>query len=162
MLFFVGLSLGLVFFFAGISGAWSRFHTGLRSLRIRRNGMNLDAEILRTQPLRTNRKGAPTSVLVAGQWEWNGRGHTGEFTVPGRWWDEHQGTSIRVRIDPNRPGVAELADESPNPSWAILLAVGWLIMAAVGALFLLRSATVACDPVQHQLLGPLCQTLAGG
>jgi hypothetical protein len=162
MLFFIGLSLGLVFFFAGISGAWSRFLTGLRSLRIRRNGTNLDAEILRSRPLRMNRKGIPTAVLIAGHWEWNGQRHTGDFTVPGRWWDQRKGTSIRVRIDPNRPGVAELVDELPNPSWAIVLAVGWLIMAAVGAFFLFRSATGACDPVQYALLEPLCQTLAGG
>lgn len=162
MLFFVGLSLGLVFFLAGVSGAWSRYRTGMRSLRIRRGGANVEAEILRSAPMETNRRGAPTAVLVAGQWEWNSQRYRGEFKVPGSWWDERSGTSIAVRIDPNRPEVAELRDQVPTPSWAIVLTIGWLIMAAVGVFFLVRSAGAACDPVQHALLEPLCRSLTGG
>lgn len=162
MVFMVGLFLGLVFLLAGLTGAWSRYRSGMRSLRIRRSGANVEAEILRSSPLDTNRRGAPTAVLVAGQWEWNSQRYRGEFTVPGSWWDERSGTSIAVRIDPNRPELAELRDEVPSPSWAIVLAIGWLIMAAAGAFFLIRSTVGACDPVQNPLLEPLCQSIVGG
>lgn len=162
MLFFLGMFLGLVFFLAGLTGAWNRLNTGMRSLRIKRNGTNLQAEILRSHPLSHKRSGTPTAVLVAGQWEWGSQRYRGEFTVPGRWWEERDGTALAVRIDPNRPDIAELPGEIPNPSWAVVLAIGWLIMGAAGAFFLVRSASIACDPIQHALLEPICQALAGG
>lgn len=161
MPFFAGLLIGLIFLLAGVTGAWTRFNTGRRSLRIKRNGMNLQAEILRSQPMSHKRNGVPSAVLVAGQWEWGSQRYRGEFRVPGRWWEERDGTGIAVRIDPNRPDVAELPGEIPNSSWAIVLAVGWLIMAAVGGFFLARSASIACDPIQHALLEPICDALIG-
>jgi hypothetical protein len=69
MLGLVGLFLGLVFLLAGASGAVSRIQVGLRSMRISRRGMNIDAEILRSQPLTIGPSGAPSAVLIAGQWE---------------------------------------------------------------------------------------------
>ncbi len=66
MLVFVGLFLGLVFLLAGTSGALSRLREGLRSMRIRRRGMNIDAEILRSQPLTTGRCHEPAAVLIPG------------------------------------------------------------------------------------------------
>ena len=161
MLVLVGLFLGLVFLLAGTSGALSRLREGLRSMRIRRRGMNIDAEILRSQPLTTGRSHEPAAVLISGQWEWGEELYKGEFTVPGRWWEERDGASIAVRVDPNRPHVAEVAGESPSHVWAIALAVGWLIMAIVGAVFLFRSAAYACDPVQFDFLEPMCQSVRG-
>ena len=69
--------------------------------------------------------------------------------------------SIAVRVDPNRPHVVELVGESPSHVWAIALAVGWLIMAVVGAVFLFRSAGYACDPIQYDFLEPMCQSVRG-
>lgn len=157
MLFFVGLFLGLVFLLAGLTGTWTRCRTGIRSLRIRRFGTNVDAEVLRSSPTRTSRSGDPAEFLVAAQWEWSGLRYRREFTVPDSWRDERSGTSLAIRIDPNRPDLAELRDEVPSPSWEIVLAIGWLIMAVVGVFFLVRSAGSACDPLQHALLEPLCR-----
>lgn len=159
MLVLLGLFLGLVFVLGGTSGAMSRLRLGLQSIRIRRRGMNIDAEILRSQPIGDRRGDRPSAVLIAGQWQWGEENYKGEFTVPGRWWDERQGTSIAVRIDPNRPHVAQVSGETPSPVWAMALAVGWLIMAVVGLLFLYRSATVACNPVQYDLLEQACQSV---
>jgi len=159
MLVLVGLFLGLVFLLGGLSGAATRLRTGLRSLRIQRRGMNVDAEILRSQPLTTGRRGSPSAVLIAGQWQWGQQRYKGEFTVPGQWWEERQGTSIAVRIDPNRPEVAEVSGEKPSHVWAIALAVGWLIMAVVGAAFLVKSGTYACDLVEFDSLEPICQSV---
>ncbi len=159
MLVLVGLFLGLVFLMAGASGALSRLQVGLRSMRIRRRGTIIDAEILRSQPLTTGRGGTPSAVLIAGQWKWGEKHYQGEFTVPGRWWEEREGVSIAVRVDPNRPHIAEVAGESPSNVWAIALAVSWLIMAIVGAVFLFRSAGYACDPVQYDFLEPMCQSV---
>ncbi len=139
----------------------SRIQVGLRSMRISRRGMNIDAEILRSQPLTIGPSGAPSAVLIAGQWELGEERYKGEFTVPGRWWEERQGVSIAVRVDPNRPHVVELVGESPSHVWAIALAVGWLIMAVVGAVFLFRSAGYACDPIQYDFLEPMCQSVRG-
>ena len=161
MLVFAGLLLGLVFFLGGTSGAMNRFRLGLQSRRISRYGTNVHAEILRSQPIGASRRGIPSEVLIAGQWQWGKERFNGEFTVPGRWWEDRKGTSIAVRIDPNRPHIAEVIGESPNSTWVLALAIGWLIMAVVGAFFLYRSATVACDPVQFDVLEPVCQLFLG-
>lgn len=161
MLVFAGLLLGLVFLLGGTSGAMNHFRLGMQSMRINRRGTNVEAEILRSQPIGAVGGDTPSAVLIAGQWQWGGERFNGEFTVPGDWWDERHGSSIAVRIDPNRPHIAEVKGESQSPVWPLVLSAVWLIMAVVGAFFLYRSGAVACDPVQFDILEPVCLWVRG-
>lgn len=157
----IGLFLGLVFLLAGTSGAVSRFRAGRRTMRLRRRGVTVPAEVLSRQAVSVERGDAVPACVITGQWEWGHQSYKGRFTVPTSWWEEHAGISVPVRIDPNRPQVAEIPLESENLTGKMLMAVAFLIMAVVGIGFLARSATVACSEAQYAFLEPFCESVRG-
>lgn len=157
----IGLFLGLVFLLAGTSGAVSRFRAGRRTMRLRRRGVTVQAEVLSRQPVSDERGDADSACVITGQWEWGHQSYKGRFTVPTSWWEEHAGISIPLRIDPNRPHVAEIPLESGSPAGKMLIAVAFLIMAVVGIGFLARSAAVACDYARYDYLEPFCESVQG-
>ncbi len=161
MLVLVGSFLGLVFLLGGISGATSRIRLALHSRRLRRHGVTVEAEVLRSRALSDNRRDAPSAVFIVGQWPWKQAYYKGEFTVPARWWKERAGTSIAVRIDPNRPQFASIEHGSTNHGWKALLVLAWIVMAVVGLAFLFRTVAFACDQVQYDFIEPVCQSLSG-
>ena len=73
------------------------------------------------------------------------------------WWDEEGGTSIPVRIDPDRPQNAEIGEDWGYPGLTLLLATAFFVMAGVGLFFLVRSVSGACNPVQFDLIEPVCE-----
>ena len=153
----VGMTVGLVFLLGGLTGAATRLHTGRRSLRIQRSGVTVDAEVL-------SRRGSDdrrSAYAVTGQWRWGQANYTGEFTIPMRWWEDLGGMSIPIRIDPNRPQVAEILDGDGNPTLTLALGVAFIVMAVIGLVFLASSLTVACDQAVYELLEPLCEPFRG-
>jgi hypothetical protein len=156
----VGLFLGLVFLLGGLSGAVSRIQMGLQTMRMRRRGITVDAEVLSRRMLADKAGDAPSEFLVTGQWLWGEAQYQGEFTVPERWWESSGGLSS-VRIDPKRPHLAVVESGLINPVRELLLASVWFIMAVVGLFFLFRSVTVACDQVRYDSLEPICESLRG-
>jgi hypothetical protein len=157
----IGVFLGLVFLLAGTSGAVSRFRGGRRTMRLRRRGVTVPAEVLSRQPVSDERGDAVSACVITGQWEWGHESYKGRFTVSTSWWEEHAGISIPVRIDPNRPHIAEIPLESGSPVGKMLIGVAFLVMAVVGIGFLARSATVACDQAQYGFLEPICESVRG-
>jgi hypothetical protein len=155
----IGLFLGLVFLLAGASGAITRFRAGWRTMRLRRRGVTVQAEVLSRRS--EDRDDGAAACVITGQWEWGNQSYKGRFTVPTSWSQEHAGISIPVRIDPNRPHIAEIPLESGSPAGKMLIAVAFLIMAVVGIGFLARSATVACDQDEYDFLEPICQSVQG-
>jgi hypothetical protein len=155
-----GLLLGLVFLLTGLSGAFGRLRLGMQSLLLRRRGVNLQAEILSRR--RADNDSA-TSQLITGQWLWGEAEYKEDFTVPDQWLAERGGTlTIPVRIDPMRPHVAVIEPGSRHPALDLLIAVVWLIMAAVGVFFLLRTVPIACDYAQYdEMVRPLCEAVVG-
>jgi hypothetical protein len=157
----IGLFLGLVFLLAGTSGAVSRFRTGRRTMRLHRRGVTVQAEVLSRRPVSDERGDAGSACVITGQWDWAHKSYKGQFTVPMSWWEEHAGISIPLRIDPNRPHIAEIPLGSGSPVGTMLLAVAFLIMAVVGIGFLAGSASVACDQAQYDFLEPFCESVRG-
>ncbi len=157
----IGLFLGLVFLLGGLSAALSRLRLGMQSIRMQRRGVTVDAEVLSRRMLASKAGDARSSFLVTGQWLWGQEQYQGEFTVPEQWWEGRGGLRIPVRIDPSKPHVAVVASGSRKPIWELLVALVWLVMAAVGLFFLFKSMTVACDQVRYDSLEPICESLRG-
>ncbi len=157
----VGLLLGLVFLLGGLSGALSRARRGMQSMRMRRRGVTVDAEVLSRRTLHGTAGDARSAFLVTGQWLWGQAQYQGEFTVPEHWWEGRGGLRIPVRIDPRKPHVAVVESGSRSPAWELLFALVWFVMAVVGVFFLFRSMTVACDQVRYDSLEPICESLRG-
>ncbi len=159
--FMVGLFLGLTFLLGGLSGAMSRIQLGMQSMRMRRRGVTVGAEVLSRRMLSDKTGDAPSAFLVTGQWLWGEVHYQGEFTVPERWWASSGGLRIDVRIDPKRPHVAVVEFGSKSPARELVLASVWFAMAVAGLFFLFRSVTVACGEVRHDSLEPMCEVLRG-
>lgn len=155
MLALAGFFLGLVFLLAGLSGATSRVRTGNRWRRLKQRGVTVDAEVLSRVPA----EGDTDGCTITTRWEYENDSYRGEFTVPEEWWERHGGTSIRVRIDSAKPGVAEIALQAKSPTWTLAVAIIWIVMAVVGALFLFRSVTMGCDQSQFGFLEPVCESV---
>jgi len=155
MLVLAGFFLGLVFLLAGLSGAASRVRTGNRWRRLEQRGVTVDAEVLSRVPAEGDTKGC----TITTRWEYEDDSYRGEFTVSEDWWEKHGGTTIQVRIDSNKPQVAEIALQAKSPNWTLLVAMIWLVMAVVGAFFLFRSITMGCDQSQFELIEPVCESV---
>lgn len=151
-----GSFLGVVFFFGGISGAFNRLRQGMRTVRLRKRGVTVDAEVLSRRDLPET---GPDGFAVTAQWTWGGKNYTGDFQVSNRWWEDHGGTSIPIRINPDRPRTSTVAHGTGRAVGKLLVGTAFLIMAVVGLGFLFRSLTVACDQTQLDFLGSVCNIL---
>jgi hypothetical protein len=150
----VGAFVGLVFLLGGISGSATRIRSGLRSMRLRNRGTTVDAEVL-TSVNRSEEKG----VAITGHWTWGQESYKRQFIVSDRWWMVNGGLTIPVRLDPNRPRVAEIDEGGRGPMLSIALGVAFGVMAVVGAAFLFRAAGAACDTAGLDFLDTICERI---
>ena len=155
MLVLAGFFLGLVFLLAGVSGGVSRARIGFQWRRLEQRGVTVDAEVLSRVPA----EGVEGACKITTQWEWEQNLHRREFTVAEEWWDRHGGTTIPIRIDSSRPSFGAIAAQAKNPTWTLLVALIWFVMAIVGVFFLFRSVTMGCDQSEFGFLEPLCESV---
>jgi Protein of unknown function (DUF3592) len=153
----VGLLLGLVFLLGGLTAAADRLRSGLRSMRLRRHGTTITAEVLKST--KRSDEGRGKGVLVTGHWEWGSNSYRKQFTVSDRWWMANGGLTIPVRVDPDRPQRAAVDVSSRSPVWTLLIAAAFIVMAVVGVVFLFQSAITACDSAELDILKPLCESV---
>ena len=151
--------VGLGFFAGGVRMSFGAVKRAVRAFRLRMSGVVEPAEILDRRFVSAPKGDAPSDFFLTVRWRTGSGYHSGEFQVPHAWWKLPEGSSVRVRVNPEKPDIAVIEHWSSNPYWQLGVALIWIVGAFVGMLLMFGVAREACGSVRNEVLEPICEYL---